>query len=326
MNRPNITMGPLEWTLLIILSVLWGGSFFFVGVAVKYFSPLTVAALRVSLAALVLCGVVRALGLTLPRNRRLWASFFFMGLLNNIIPFSLIAWGQSHIASGLASILNAAAPLFTVIAAHFLTDDEKMTGGRLAGVGLGFLGVAVLVGPKAILSPGQEALAQAAVLGAAASYALAGIFGRRFRRLGAEPLAAAAGQVTASALVLIPLALAVERPWELSRPGGEVWGAILGLALFSTALAYIIYFRILKTAGATNVLLVTLLIPVSAVLLGAAVLGEAMRPEHLAGMGLIGLGILAIDGRPLNLLRNKPPEETGLGKAVLKDREHGWRA
>jgi drug/metabolite transporter (DMT)-like permease len=299
----NRTMGPLEWTLLVSLSILWGGSFFFVSVAVEALPPFTIVVVRVGLAALVLNGVVLAMGRRMPADGRTWAAFFAMGLLNNVVPFSLIVWGQTHIAGGLASILNAMTPIFTVIVAHLFTRDEAMTGGRLAGVVLGFAGVVVMFGPQVLDGLGGDILAQTAVLGAACSYALAGVFGRRFARLGVAPLTTASGQVTASTVLLIPIALMVEEPWLLPMPGLDVWSAMAGLAVLSTALAYILYFRILATAGATNLLLVTFLIPISAIVLGAGILGEHLDPRHFTGMALIGLGLAAIDGRPATWFR-----------------------
>jgi drug/metabolite transporter (DMT)-like permease len=222
-----------------------------------------------------------------------------MGLLNNVAPFSAIVWGQTQIASGLASILNATAPFFSVVVAHFLTDDEKMNPRRVVGVGLGFFGVVLVIGPQVLKGIGANTLAQFAVLGATICYAFAAVFGRRFHRMGMPPLVTATGQVTAATVVLIPLALIVDRPWTLPFPGWESWGAVLGLALLSTALAYIVYFRILATAGATNLLLVTLLIPVTAILLSSTFLGERLVLRHIAGMAILGLGLTVIDGRAL---------------------------
>ena len=290
-------MTPVEWGLLLVLSLLWGGSFLFNGILVRELPPLTIVTARVALAAVALWTVVRLSGHAVPRSPAVWFAFFGMGVLNNIIPFSLIVWGQTHIASGLASILNATTPLFAVIVAHVLTADEKMTGGRFLGVLVGFLGVALMIGPSVLSDLGGNVLAQLAVLGAAFSYALAGIFGRRFRAMGLPPLLPAAGQVTASALLMLPVALAVDRPWTLAMPSMEVWGALFGLAFLATALAYVIFFRILATAGATNLMLVTFLIPVSAILLGALVLGEVLAPKHFVGMALIAVGLAAIDGR-----------------------------
>jgi drug/metabolite transporter (DMT)-like permease len=293
----NRTMTSSEWAMLLVLSVLWGVSFFFVGVAVKELPPLTIVVLRIGLAAAMLYAAMRLLGLDLPRDRHIWTAFFGMGLLNNAIPFCLIVWGQTRIASGLAAILNATTPLFTVVVAHVLTDDEGMTANRLAGVLIGLVGVVLMVGPDALDGIGMDVLAQVAVLGAALSYAFAGVFGRRFRRIGVAPIATATGQVTASTALLLPLALLIEQPWTLPLPSLPVWGAILGIATLSTALGYVLYFRILATAGATNLLLVTFLIPVSAIVLGLLVLGERLAPRHFAGMAMIGAGLAAIDGR-----------------------------
>lgn len=290
-------MGPLEWSLLITLSVLWGGSFFFVGVAVDGLPPFTIVVLRVGLAAVVLNVFVLLAGLRMPADRGIWLAFFGMGFINNLIPFSLIVWGQTHIAGGLASILNATTPLFSVMVAHWLTSDEKMTPGRVAGIVLGIAGVAVIIGPGVLRGLGANVLAQLAILGASLSYAFGAVFGRRFRSMGIKAHVTATGQVTASTVMLLPLALVVDRPWTLAMPGIEVWGAVLGLAVLSTAVAYIIYFRILASSGATNILLVTFLIPVSAILLGVTILGEQLEPRHFAGMLLIGLGLAAIDGR-----------------------------
>jgi drug/metabolite transporter (DMT)-like permease len=298
-------MGFTEWVMLIALSVLWGGSFFFVSVAVDSLPPFTIVVLRVGLAALALNIVVFASGLTMPRGGRLWAAFFAMGFLNNLVPFSLFVWGQATIAGGLASILNAATPLFTVVVAHFLTVDEKMGVGRLSGVLIGFGGVVIMIGPDALGGLDTAVLAQLACLGAALSYAFAGVFGRRFARLGVVPLVTATGQVSASTVMLLPVALILEKPWTLQMPEPGVWGAVIGLALLSTALAYIIYFRILATAGATNIVLVTFLVPLSAILLGVTFLGEQLLSRHFAGMVFIGLGLAAIDGRWIESLRRR---------------------
>ena len=297
-NRP---MGAIEWLLLIALSVLWGGTFLFAEIALEEVRPFTLVLGRVGIAALILVVVVYATGHRMPRSWTAWLPFLIMGALNNLIPFSLIFWGQIEITGSLASILNATTPLFTVLLAHFLTRDERMTPGRLAGLALGIAGVVAMVGPAALHGLGLHLLAQIAVLGAALSYAFAGIYGRRFR--GQPPLVTAAGQVSATTLMMLPLALALDQPWAGTLPGVSAWAAILGLALLSTALAYILYFRILATAGATNLLLVTFLIPVSAILLGVAMLGERLYLEQVLGMLLIGLGLAAIDGRPANWLR-----------------------
>lgn len=300
---PHPVMSPVAWLLLVTLSVLWGGSFFFTEVALDALPPFTVVLARVGLAAIALNLLVRAAGLRLPGSPGAWGAFLIMGGLNNLIPFSLIVWGQTQIASGLAAILNATTPLFTVLLAHRLTRDERLSPGRLAGVLLGLAGVVVLIGPGALAGLDAMLAAQLACLGAALSYAFAGIFGRRFH--GQPALVTATGQVSVSAVLILPLALLAERPWTLALPGPEIGAALAGLALLSTALAYVIYFRILAMAGATNLLLVTFLIPVSALVLGVSVLGEPLTIGQLAGMALIGLGLAAIDGRPAAALARR---------------------
>lgn len=296
-------MGTQEWAMLIALSVLWGGSFFFNGVAVKELPSLTIVLVRVGIAAVTLWAVLTLLNIRMPRMKGLWPAYFGMGLLNNAIPFALFVWGQHHIASGLAAILNATTPLFTVLVAHFLTRDEKLSAGKMAGVVLGLLGVILMLGTELLSGLGTGLLAQLACLAAALSYAFAGVFGRRFKRMGVPPLATATGQVTASSLLILPMALVIDQPWLLAPPSAHTWAALLGIGVLSTALAYILYFRILAAAGATNLLLVTFLIPISAILLGAFLLDERLDAKHFVGMAMIGLGLALIDGRILARLR-----------------------
>lgn len=299
-------MGTAEWAMLIALSVLWGGSFLFVGLLVKVWPPLTIVTARVLVAALALWLFARLMRIEIPFTRPVWLAFLGMGLLNNVIPFCLIVWGQTHIASGLAAILNATTPLFGVIVAHMLTPDEKLTVNRLAGVIIGISGVAVMIGPSVLGHFGSDAWGEIAVLAAAVSYSFASIFGRRFKRMGLSPLAPATGQVTVSALLLLPVALFVDQPWTFAAPQVSTWAALLGLALLSTAVGYILFFRILSSAGATNIMLVTILIPPSAILLSAVVLGEQLAGRHFIGMGLIVFGLLAIDGRLWRRLFGRP--------------------
>lgn len=295
-------MRAREWSLLFLLSILWGGSFFFAKVAVAELQPLTVVFGRVALAALALNVVLLLAGRSLFRSGTPWKSYAAMGVLNNLVPFGLIFWGQTQIASGLASILNATTPLFTLIVAHFLTDDERIGWRKVAALLLGLCGVATLIGPGA-LTASSGTLGQIACLGGALSYAFAGVYGRRFAAMRVAPAEAAAGQLTASAVLILSIMLAVDRPWLLGMPTPNVWAAMAGLALLSTALAYILYFSILQAAGATNLLLVTLLIPAAAVPLGAVFLDEHMKTEQLAGMALIGAALVLIDGRLLGILR-----------------------
>lgn len=290
-------MSAAQWAMLIGLSVLWGGSFFFNQIAVAELPVFSVVTGRVVIAALVLVAILRIRGLRLPRDRRVWAAFLVMGLLNNAIPFSLIVAGQRDVGSGVAAILNASTPLFGVLCAHVLTRDERLTPARLAGVLIGLAGVAVMIGMDAVHALGANLLAQGMCLAAALSYALAGIYGRRFRHMGIGPMTTAAGQVVASSCLMLPVALLLDRPWQVPPPDPGAVLAVVALAVLSTALAYIVYFRLLASAGATNLLLVTLLVPVSAILLATGILGEVLAPRHLLGMALIGAGLAAIDGR-----------------------------
>ncbi|MES9884860.1 MAG: DMT family transporter [Sedimenticola sp.] len=283
--------------MLLTLSLLWGGSFFFVEVVISELPVITVVFLRVALAAVALWLFAIVMGLRPPMTIRAWTAFLIMGLLNNVIPFTLIVWSQTHIASGLASILNASTPLFTIVVAGILLADERTTPMKLAGVIIGFVGVILIIGPSALSGLGADALAQIAVLGAAMSYAFAGVFGRRFKAMGIDPVVTAAGQVTVSSVVLAPVAIYIDRPFSLGVPAIGTVAAIISLAILSTAVAYVLYFRILASSGATNLLLVTFLIPVSAILLGSLVLGESLELTHFLGMTLIGFGLSVIDGR-----------------------------
>ncbi len=300
------------WGLIVLLSVVWGGSFFLTEIILTGMGPLTLVTGRVGIAAIGLWVVIAVRGEALPRFGWIWLALLVMGALNNVIPFSLISWGQTRIDSGVASILNATTPLFAVLVAHIFTQDEKLTARRLAGVCCGVAGVAVLIGPNAIMGLGNwregALLGQCAGLAGALSYAFAGVFGRRLR--GLSPLVAAAGMLTGSTILMVPISMIVEQPQAGPFPGLVPLAAVAAIALVCTAFAYLLYFRILALAGATNLLLVTLLIPVSALFLGSVFLGEAITPSALAGIGMIGLGLLAVDGRVFQLFY-KPSTSSG---------------
>lgn len=291
----NSSMNRRQWATLIALSVLWGGSFFFVEIALETLPPLTIVMLRVGLASAALWLVALALKLPVPNSAPIWLTFLTMGLLNNVLPFSLIVWGQSHISSGLAAILNATAPLFGVIVAGILLRDEAATPLKVTGVVVGFAGVIVMMDLSSIAT--GSLLAQLAILAAALSYACASVYGRRFKATGLNPILIAAGQVTGSTLILIPIALWVDGTDHYALTPSKVWAAIISLAVLSTATAYIFYFKLLASAGATNILLVTLLVPVSAILLGWLFLQESLQTPHFIGMAMIALGLSSIDGR-----------------------------
>jgi len=286
-------MAIIDWSLLVLLSILWGGSFFLVSVALDGFGPFTVVAGRVSIAAIALGCLVYARGLCLPSRRRDWESLLVMGFLNNALPFTLIAFGQQRIDSGLASIFNATTPFFTVLFAHFLTQDEKFSGPKLLGIGLGLAGVIGIIGPGALRTLRFENVGQCAVLAAAVSYGAAAIYGRRLRHL--PHIAAAAGMLIASSLLTLPAAV-IEFPTHFTWDPAPT-AAVFGMALFSTAVAYVLYFRLLATVGSTNLALVTFLIPASAIAFGAVFRDERLDPEAWAGMGFIFAGLVSVDGR-----------------------------
>jgi drug/metabolite transporter (DMT)-like permease len=294
------TMATREWVLLVILSLIWGGPFFFAEIALRDLGPLTIVGARVTLAALALLAYVYMSGKRMPSDARSWGQFFVMGGLNNMIPFSLIVWGQSYIDSGLASVLNATTPLFTVALAHLLTADEKININKGAGIIFGIIGVGVLIGPDALDSMDGQAWGKIAILGAAICYSFAGIYGRRLSR---HPTSVAAtGMLVASSVIMLPVALIAENPLAAS-PGLATLGAVLTMALLSTSVAYLLYFHILAKAGATNLLLVTFLVPVSALFLGILILDEQLSNHAIIGMALIFTGLACVDGRLFKLFR-----------------------
>lgn len=296
MTEARRPMTAVEWLLLVALSVLWGGSFFFFKVLDTELPVFTIVLGRVAIAALLLHLVLLLRGELAALRDLPWRQIGVMALLNNVVPFSLFVFAETRITSGLAAILNATTPAFTVIVAHALTHDEKLGAAKLVGVALGFAGVVLLTGAKfGDATSSGTGLAMAACLVAAILYAFAGIYGRCFRDV--PPMAIASGQVAASTVLLLPLALAADHPWTLPMPNLTTIAALIGLAALSTALAYLIYFRLLATAGATNLLLVTVLSPVSALALGALFLNEEITVSALAGLATIGLGLAAIDGR-----------------------------
>ncbi|MBR0742959.1 DMT family transporter [Bradyrhizobium japonicum] len=289
-----------DWSLLAVLSVLWGGSFFFNGAALRELPPLTLVLLRVALGAAILLPLLRMQGIGLPKGVTGWKPFVAIGLLNNVIPFSLIVLGQTFIPSGLASILNATTPLFTVMVMA-AAGEEALQMRRVAGVALGLAGVIILRGWGIETRPGQG-LGILLCLGGALSYGFAALAARRLLK-DAPPLGTATFQLMASTVMMAIVAGAMEQPWHLSMPGLTTWLAVLGLAALSTALAYIVFFQIIRRSGATNVMLVTLLIPVTAILLGWLVLGEPISAREIAGAVVIGSALLVIDERALTLLR-----------------------
>jgi len=284
-----------DWALLLLLGAIWGGSFFFARVAVAEIPPLNLVMFRVAIAALVLQVWLALRGPSFGLAFPMAGSFFILAVLNNVIPFSLMFLGQTQIGAGLASVLNATTPFWTAILAQMLTADEKLSGTRVLGILFGIAGTMVMIGPGLFSGLGGPIWAKLALVGTALSYAFAFIFARRFRDI--PPPVIATGQLSASTVIMIPLVLMVHGPEGLFSASVHVWAAVIALAVLATSFAYIIYFQLIASAGATNASLVTLIVPVSAILLGAVFLGERLEAFEIAGIILIGIGLVTIDGR-----------------------------
>lgn len=306
MSAPPIQlqMGSRQWLMLGSLSLLWGGSFFLIDIAVREVSPLWTVTLRVVIAASVMALALLLTRVRLPREPHLLGGFVVMGALSNAVPFTLIAWGQTQIPSGLASMINAATPIFTLIVAGLLLADERFTRQRLLGAGIGAAGVGLMIGPSALTVDGLALLPQLAVLAATVSYAFGTVYGRRFTARRLDPRVIVLGQLLGSSVIMLPLAFSIEGSGQLGTVSMTSWLALGVLGIVSTALAYLLFFRLLAEAGATNTVLVTLLVPVTATLLGILFLAEQIEPYQLLGVAVIGVGLSLIDGR---LWRSRQP-------------------
>jgi drug/metabolite transporter (DMT)-like permease len=300
----NIVMNRGDWAILLFLALIWGAAFFFIHVAVAHVAPLTYVWLRLTIAAAGLLAWMRFKGEKLSLPLPVWGAILVLALLNNIIPFALFGWAQQHIASGLASILNATTPIWGVVVAHIATSDERMTPAKFIGVVVGFVGVATMIGPD-LLASGGSLLPQLACILASLCYALAGVWARRFKPMGLKPLKVATAQLLVGALVMTPISLTVAQPWLGGSPSLEALGAITALALVCTALGYVLYFRLIDSAGATNATLVTLLVPPIAILLGALFLGELLTGAQFMGFAITALGLAVIDGRLISAIRRR---------------------
>ena len=301
MTQTSLT--PRAWAELLLLAAVWGGSFLAIRTALDELPVLTTVAHRVFWAALALWAVVLVTRTPVPRAPRLWGACLVMGGLNNVIPFTLMAWGQLHIETGLASILNAATAIWGTLVAAAVFADERLTARKLAGVAVGFAGVALAVGLSALAALDLRSLGQIAVVAGTVSYAFAAVWARAQLR-GLPPVVAAAGMLTGSSLVLVPLAMMAEGPPSFDL-APATWAAIAYGALVSTAFAYLLYYRVLAMAGSGNLLLCTLMIPPVAILLGAWVRAEALPPHALAGFAVLAAGLVILDGRALTLLRRR---------------------
>jgi drug/metabolite transporter (DMT)-like permease len=302
------TISGRAWAEMLLLASIWGGSFLSIRIALDEIGPLTSVAHRTGWAMLALWAVVGVMRLPIPRSPRIWTWFLGMGLLNNVIPFGLMAWGQLHIETGLTSILNASTAIFGVLAAAFFFADERMTLRKAVGVGLGFLGVATAIGLDNFHRFDLRSLAQLAILAGTISYALAAIWARRFLS-GLAPQVAAAGMLTGSTLITLPLAWWVEGPMSLALQPGTLM-AIGYYAIIATAGAYLLYYRVLAMAGSGNLMLVTLLIAPVAITLGAFVRHEALALNAYMGFLLLAFGLAILDGRLWAMIRRVTVDRT----------------
>lgn len=296
-------ISPFAWALLALLGLIWGGSFLSIRIALNEVGFLTSVAHRTGWAMCILWGYVWMRRLPVPLDRRIWVGFIGMGLLNNAIPFSLMAWGQLTIESGLTSILNAATAIFGVLLAAVFFTDERLSARKFMGVVLGFFGVAIAIGLEHLLAFDPRSLAQLAVIGGTLSYAVAGIWARK-RLVGLAPEVAAAGMLTSSTLIMLPAAWIIEGPITLALEP-ITWLAIGYYVVIATAMAYLLYYRILALAGSGNLMLVTLLVPPIAIVLGALFLGETLHPRAYLGFALLALGLVILDGRAVDALRRR---------------------
>lgn len=285
------------WLLIGILSILWGGAFFLIEVGLRSYPPITLVFMRLVLAVPPMWIAMRLMGQHLPSEPRVWGLLAIVGALNCALPFILFFWGQQYLDSGYASILNATTPLWGVITAHFLTSDEKATPARIIGVLIGMAGIVVMVGPEAMKGLSNNLLAQIACIISTIFYSFAAIYGRRLSQTELTPMAVATGQTMMAALMMVPVVVLIDQPWTMAPPRLDSTLAGLTLALFSTALAYTLYFRLIDRSGASNAQLVAFLMPILAVILGIAFLGESLSGGQIAGAALIAVGLAILDGR-----------------------------
>ena len=287
-RTPNLA---LELALLGILATLWGASYTFIKVGVETIPPVTLIAARTLIAGFILLLVMRLRGIALPKDRRLWLSFLVQACLNSVVPFTLIAWGEKIVDAGLATILNSTSPIFTFLLMALLVRHEAVTARKLFGVVAGMTGICLIVGLEAFGGFGDALVAQLAIVAATICYAGAAIFGRRFRTL--DPSVPAAGSMLCGTAILIPASLAIDQPWQLA-PSTESLLALLALSVFSTALAFTIYFRLLHTLGSVGTTSQAYLRVPIGVAIGVLVLGETLASTAWLGLACVVLGVAAM--------------------------------
>lgn len=280
-----------DLALLLLLATLWGGSYSFIKIGVETIPPVTLIAARTLIAGAVLLAVIRWRGLSLPPDPVIWRRFLIQAVLNSAVPFTLIAWAETSVDAGLASILNAGSPIFAFLLSMLLFRSEAAAGRKLFGVAVGMLGVCLIIGAEALSGFGRELWAQLALVAAAACYGGAALFGRNFK--GLDPIMPAAGSLLCGALVLTPLSLAVDRPWLLAPSQASI-AALVALALVSTALAFVIYFRLIARLGSVGATSVAYLRVPTGVAIGMIVLGETLAPTAWIGLVLVVGSVLAM--------------------------------
>ncbi len=290
-----MAMSRSQWLLLVLLAVLWGSAYALVSFVLRELPPLTLVVCRLGIAALLLAGLVHWMGYSWPRGASGWMPFAVMGILNNVIPFTTIAYGQLEVASGLASVIVATTPLWTVLLSRVFVPGERIGALRLAGLFVGIAGVGVLFGPEALAGQRTTLVGMALVLAGAISYGCAGTWGARLR--GVPPILSSCCQLICSSAMMGLLAALIDKPWALAMPSAAAIGCLIFLAIVSTALAYVVFYNVLAVSGGTNVMLGTLLMPPLSILLGILVLGESFAPRYAVGAAIIGLALVLIDGR-----------------------------
>lgn len=309
----NQKMSLVDVMTLLGTALCFGASYFFIEILIRHLPSLTIVTIRVILASLLLWGVVFLLKLKRPTSFTQWRSLFILAFMNNAVPFTLFVWAQRHIDSSMAAVLNATMPIFTVILAGVFLSDERINRFKLLGVLTGIFGTVILIGPNLQASGAMSFFGQLAALFATFMYAVSSVYARRFKEWGLSPIMIATGQVTMAAIMLLPVTLIIEQPWTLPMPPMETIYALFGITIFSTVLAYILYFKLIASAGATNASLVTFLNPVTAILLGTLILREIITQTQMLGITVIIAGLIIIDGRLFqssNPVRQKfgPPE------------------
>ncbi len=293
-NKPAVqehSTRPLDIFLLLVLSTLWGASYLFIRIGVETIPPVTLIAARTLIGGTILLVWMKTLGISLPRDLTIWRRFFVQAILNSVIPFTLIAWAEQFVGAGIATILNSTSPVMTFLATWLITRHEPVTARKLFGVAAGLLGICLIIGLSVLNGASDQLLPLLAILAATICYAGAAIYGRSFK--GLSPMVPAAGSLVTGALILIPVSLVVDHPWQL-HPSRESLMALFALAVFSTAIAFVIYFRLIQTLGSVGTTSQAYIRVPIGVALGVIFLGETLSPSIWAGLACVVVGVAAM--------------------------------